>query len=117
MKTNTLIIIGLVGAALVALFWFSKRNKGPLTTTAAGAMPGYGNGGYGGGGGNGDSCYDVCEVAQNEMACVACELGPEDSACYAECNIAKNDVACDQCLGALDYEPAWLSMGNGENGY
>ena len=114
MKNNTIIIIGLVGVALVAIFWFSRKNLASPLATATGAMPSSSSSSFNG---DGDNCYDVCEVAQNEMACVACELGPEDSACYAECNIAKNDVACDQCLGTLDYEPAWLSMGNGENGY
>lgn len=89
-------------------------------TTGGGAEEEEGGGGgngngdgealYAGGGDVFDDCYDVCEIAQNEMACVECNLGPTGSRCYAECNIAKNDIACEDCLSSGD-EPDWLYDG------
>lgn len=106
-----LIVAGVIGATILLLV-FSKKNPGIFSTAATSyagggdGMDAYSENGYEEEEGD---CTGPCDAAQNEMACVSCLLGPEESACYAECNIAKNDVACDGCLGALDYEPEWLS--------
>lgn len=103
MKKNNntiLIIIGIIGAAIL-LFVFSKKNPGAIVATSYAEEPhsyGYEE----------EDCTGPCDIAQNEMACVQCELGEEESACYAECNIAKNDVACNQCFDELDYIPMWV---------
>jgi hypothetical protein len=106
MDSKTMLIAAGVIGATILLLVFSRRNA-----IAGGAYSGMnGEDAIGMDGMEQDTadCTEPCDIAQNEMACVECQLGPEDSACYAECNIAQNPVACTGCIDSLDYIPAWL---------
>lgn len=93
MDTKTALIAAGVLGVTVLLLMFSKRHP---TAGVAADMTMMAD------------CTDPCEVQQDELSCVQCSLGHEGSACYEECNIMMDDDSCFDCLGNLEYDPAWL---------